>query len=80
MEYQEEYKDLTRQIQIQNLGRCLFIGELYKLGMMSLNNIKNSINQLLRSDNESDLEALYVLLVTVHAKLERDSKSREVTY
>ena len=67
-------------MKIRSLGNTRFVGELYKIGMLSINIMNTCIRQLVQSDNESELESLCKLIPTIGSKMEREEKGKEVTY
>ena len=76
----KEYEYHNNQIKFRILGNTRYVGELYKVGMLSINVMNTFICQLVQSDNETELESLCKLIPAIAAEMEREEKAEEVIY
>lgn len=67
------YEEEERRIRMKSVGNSRFIGELYKLKMLTCNIMHQCIEQLLREGDEESLECLCKLLTTVGEGMEKEA-------
>ncbi len=68
-----EYAEEERQLRKRSLGNIRFIGELYKLKMLTVRIMHECVKRLIRSVDEESLECLCGLLTTVGKDLENET-------
>ncbi len=71
-----EYEEEERRLRRRSLGNIRFIGELYKLKMLTARIMHECVNRLLREADEETLECLCRLLTTVGKELEMETNAR----
>merc|ERR1719400_1009124 len=73
-----EFEALERKLRKRSLGNIRFIGELYKLGMLTARIMHECVRKLLSSNpsDEESLECLCRLVTTVGQNLDIETKSR----
>ncbi|KAJ6638926.1 Eukaryotic translation initiation factor 4 gamma 3, partial [Pseudolycoriella hygida] len=69
-ECQANYEEEERKLRRRSVGTVRFIGELFKMGMLTSNIMMNCVSSLLDRNSEDKLECLCKLLTTIGAKLE----------
>ncbi|PNF16446.1 hypothetical protein B7P43_G10313 [Cryptotermes secundus] len=69
-ELQLIFEEEERRIRMKSVGNIRFIGELFKLGMLTTNIMQRCIKHLLDAQDEESLECLCKLLTTVGKELE----------
>ncbi|XP_021930528.1 eukaryotic translation initiation factor 4 gamma 3-like isoform X4 [Zootermopsis nevadensis] len=69
-ELQLSYEEEERRIRMKSVGNIRFIGELFKLGMLTTNIMQRCIRHLLTEGDEESLECLCKLLTTIGKDLE----------
>lgn len=69
-EYQAKYDEEKRKLNNRSIATVRFIGEIFKIGMLTPNIMMNCISSLLDSSSEEKLECLCELLMTVGDRLE----------
>ena len=79
MELQKEYENLQNKVKRRAMGNTKFVGELYKIGMLSINIMNNCIRQFVISNNETELEALSKLIPAIGRRMEGEEKGRDVS-
>lgn len=72
-----EYEE--RKARRRSLGNIRFIGELYKLKMLTLRIMRECLHKLLKMKNEESLECLCRLLSTVGKTLESERSNKQGT-
>lgn len=72
-EIQLEWEEKERNARRRSLGNIRFIGELYKLKMLTAKIMHECIKKLLKSSDEESLECLSRLLTTVGKDLEQET-------
>jgi MIF4G domain len=72
----EEYEAMEMKARRRSLGNIQFIGELYKLQMLTVRIMHECVMKLLKETDETSLECLCRLMTTVGQELESDTKSR----
>jgi len=78
LELKEEYEDLQTRVKIRSMGNTKFVGELYKMNLLSINIMNSCIRQLVQSNNETELESLCKLIPTIGRRMEGEQKGQEV--
>merc|ERR1719282_626956 len=75
---QMEYEAMEMKARKRSLGNIRFIGELYKLGMLTARIVHECVRKLLTSNpsDEEALECLCRLLTTVGKALEKETKEK----
>jgi len=76
-ELQLTFEEEERRIRMKSLGNIRFIGELFKLGMLTTNIMQRCIKDLLAEGYEESLECLCKLLTTIGKDLE--SKNQDLS-
>merc|ERR1719191_551831 len=73
-----EYEAMEMKMRKRSLGNIRFIGELYKLGMLTARIMHECVRKLLNSNpsDEESLECLCRLLTTVGKALEKETKDK----
>ncbi|KAL3283568.1 hypothetical protein HHI36_006707 [Cryptolaemus montrouzieri] len=71
-ELQFELEEIYRRIRMRSVGNIRFIGELFKIKMLTANIMITCLNILLSNKDEESLECLCKLLSTVGKDLEAD--------
>ncbi|XP_034238219.1 eukaryotic translation initiation factor 4 gamma 1-like isoform X2 [Thrips palmi] len=66
------YEEEERKIRMKSVGNIRFIGELYKLGMLTGPIMLRCVSDLLRKEDEESYECLCKLLTTIGKKLEME--------
>lgn len=69
-EYQANYEEEERKLRRRSVGTVRFIGELFKMGMLTPNIMMTCVASLLDRNSEDKLECLCKLLTTIGARLE----------
>lgn len=69
-ELEEELEDAQRRIRVRSVGNVRFIGELFKISMLTVNIMNVCISCLIQHKDEESLECLCRLLTTIGRKLE----------
>ncbi|XP_067006474.2 eukaryotic translation initiation factor 4 gamma 1 isoform X2 [Anabrus simplex] len=69
-ELQLQYEEEERRMRMKSVGNIRFIGELFKLDMLTVNIMHRCIRQLLQDKDEESLECLCKLLTTIGKDLE----------
>ncbi|KAG4076043.1 hypothetical protein HA402_011517 [Bradysia odoriphaga] len=69
-EYQANYEEEERKLRRRSVGTVRFIGELFKMGMLTPNIMMTCVSSLLDRNSEDKLECLCKLLTTIGARLE----------
>lgn len=77
MELEEEYAEMNVRIKTRSLGNTKFVGELYKIGMLSINIMFSCIRQLVTSDNLNEVESLCKLIPTIGARMEDECARKD---
>lgn len=70
LEYQANLEEEERKLRRRSVGTVRFIGELYKIGMLTSKIMIGCIKTLIDKDSEDKLECLCKLLTTIGLKLE----------
>ncbi|KAG4069974.1 hypothetical protein HA402_015198 [Bradysia odoriphaga] len=70
LEHSENLKEEERKLRLRSVGTVRFIGELYKIGMLTSKIMIGCIRTLIDKDSEDKLECSCKLLATIGAKLE----------
>ena len=65
------------RIKTRSLGNTKFVGELYKIGMLSINIMFSCIRQLVTSDNLNEVESLCKLIPTIGARMEDECARKD---
>lgn len=73
-ELQLTFEEEERRIRMKSLGNIRFIGELFKLGMLTTNIMQRCIKDLLTEGDEESLECLCKLLTTIGKDLEHKNQ------
>ncbi|XP_069700452.1 eukaryotic translation initiation factor 4 gamma 3-like isoform X2 [Periplaneta americana] len=76
-ELQLNFEEEERRIRMKSVGNIRFIGELFKLGMLTTNIMQRCIKHLLSEGDEESLECLCKLLTTIGKDLE--SKNQDLS-
>lgn len=71
------FEEEARKIRLRSVGNIRFIGELYKLQMLTCKIMHNCVNHLLNLGDEESLECLCKLLTTIGQGLENAPKKNE---
>lgn len=74
-ELQLIFEEEERRIRMKSVGNIRFIGELFKLGMLTTNIMQRCIKHLLTEQDEESLECLCKLLTTVGKELESKNQN-----
>ncbi|KAK7864548.1 hypothetical protein R5R35_007322 [Gryllus longicercus] len=69
-ELQAQFEEESRKLRMKSVGNIRFIGELFKLHMLTTNIMHRCIRQLLSDGDEESLECLCKLLTTIGRDLE----------
>lgn len=69
-ELQFLYEEEERKVRMKSVGNIRFIGELYKLGMLTGPIMLRCVEDLLKEEDEESIECLCKLLSTIGKKLE----------
>ncbi|XP_044751376.1 eukaryotic translation initiation factor 4 gamma 3-like isoform X2 [Coccinella septempunctata] len=69
-ELEEELEETRRRIRMRSVGNVRFIGELFKINMLTVNIMTVCMSVLLTHKDEESLECLCRLLTTIGRKLE----------
>lgn len=69
-ELQLEFEEMERKMRRKSVGNCRFIGELFKLEMLTAKIMIRCVAQLLSNLEEESLECLCKLLTTIGKDLE----------
>ena len=69
-ELQQEFEEMERKMRRKSVGNCRFIGELFKLQMLTAKIMIRCVAQLLSNLEEESLECLCKLLTTIGKDLE----------
>lgn len=72
----EEFAMMEMKLRRRSLGNIRFIGELYKLGMLTARIMHECVKKLLKQTDEESLECLCRLLTTVGKDLDEETKGR----
>jgi translation initiation factor 4G len=72
----EEYEAMEMKARRRSCGNIRFIGELYKLQMLTVGIMHECVRKLLKETDEESLKCLCLLMTTVGQELESDTKSR----
>ncbi|KAL1116881.1 hypothetical protein AAG570_005350 [Ranatra chinensis] len=76
-ELQLLFEEEERKIRVRSVGLVRFIGELYKLQMLTPNIMHNCVKQLISKIDEESLECLCKLLMTIGKDLEKQSQENQ---
>lgn len=71
-----EFMQMEMKLRRRSLGNIRFIGELYKLGMLTARIMHECVKKLLKLTDEESLECLCRLLTTVGKDLDEETKGR----
>merc|ERR1719430_1741205 len=71
-----EFEQMEIKLRRRRLGNISFIGELYKLHMLTARIIHECVKKLLMTSNEESLECLCRLVTTVGKELEEETNER----
>ena len=74
--FQADWEDKEMKARQRSLGNIRFIGELYKLKMLTARIMHGCVTKLLTSTDEESLECLCRLLTTVGKDLEAETKEK----
>lgn len=77
-EYQANYEEEERKLRRRSVGTVRFIGELFKMGMLTQNIMMTCVSSLLDRNSEDKLECLCKLLTTIGARLEDKKNAANV--
>lgn len=77
-EYQANYEEEERKLRRRSVGTVRFIGELFKMGMLTPNIMMTCVSSLLDRNSEDKLECLCKLLTTIGARLEDKKNATNV--
>lgn len=66
------YEEEERKVRMKSVGNIRFIGELYKLGMLTGAIMLRCVSALLQKEDEESYECLCKLLTTIGKKLEQE--------
>ncbi|XP_046670674.1 eukaryotic translation initiation factor 4 gamma 1-like isoform X3 [Homalodisca vitripennis] len=69
------YEEKERAIRMKSVGNIRFIGELFKLGMLTPTIMQRCIEHLLKTPEEESLECLCKLLTTIGRDLESQAQN-----
>ncbi|XP_049769636.1 eukaryotic translation initiation factor 4 gamma 1-like isoform X3 [Schistocerca cancellata] len=69
-ELQLEFEETERRLRMKSVGNIRFVGELFKLGMLTSNIMHRCIQHLLKQRDEESLECLCKLLTTIGKDVE----------
>merc|ERR1719445_2217660 len=71
-----EFEQMEMKLRRRSLGNIRFIGELYKLQMVTVRIMHECVKKLLKTRDEESLECLCTLLTTVGQVLDQETKQR----
>jgi len=71
-----EFEQLEMKLRRRSLGNIRFIGELYKLGMLTARIMHECVKKLLTTTDEESLECLCRLVTTVGQDLDTETQNR----
>ncbi len=69
-EYEEIYYK-KNELADSELGNILFIGELFKLGILTEGIMKDCVERLLKTESDHNLECLCLLLTSIGKEIDR---------
>lgn len=78
LEYKANLEEEERKLRRRSVGTVRFIGELYKIGMLTAKIMIGCIKTLIDKDSEDKLECCCKLLTTIGAKLEEATADNSV--
>ena len=71
-----EFEQMETKLRRRSLGNIRFVGELYKLHMLTARIMHECVKKLLKTADEESLECLCELLTTVGQVLDTETKQR----